>query len=176
MTTETFNLPRETTDGHLNIVIGDFNSHSTAWGYRQTNEDGDRVENWADVNQISLIHDPKLPASFNSSRWRRGYNPDLVFTSSTIASQCEKAVMNPIPHSQHRPIALTVNAVIVPRTAPFRRRFNLSKADWEKFSNDLDQYIKDLPALPTQYDTFVEMIKKSSRQRRPERRIQGTVR
>ncbi|CAH1258394.1 Hypp2004 [Branchiostoma lanceolatum] len=164
---ETFSLPKEATDGKLNIVIGDFNSHSTTWGYRQTNDDGDLVENWADANQMSLIHDPKLPASFNSCRWRRGYNPDLEFASSTIASQCEKVVLHPIPHSQHRPIALRINAVIAPRTVPFRRRFNLKKANWDKFAEDLDLYIKDLPVLPTNYDTFVKMIKKSSRQNIP---------
>ncbi|CAH1250094.1 Hypp8765 [Branchiostoma lanceolatum] len=118
---------------------------------------------------MSLIHDPKLPASFNSCIWRRGYNPDLEFASNTntIASQCEKVVLHPIPHSQHRPIELRVNAVIVPQTVPFRRRFNLKKANWEKFAEYLDLYIKDLPALPIHYDTFVKMIKKSSRQNIP---------
>ncbi|KAI8484868.1 Prostaglandin G/H synthase 1 [Branchiostoma belcheri] len=45
----------------------------------------------------------------------------------------KQTVMN--PHSQHRPIALRVNAVnaTLPRTVPFLRRFNLQKADWEEF-------------------------------------------
>ncbi|XP_011670579.1 uncharacterized protein LOC115921287 [Strongylocentrotus purpuratus] len=128
----------------MNVVIGDFNSHSTTWGYREMNEDGELVETWADANQLSLIHDAKLPASFNSPRWRRGHNPDRIFTSTRIAIQCEKVVLDPIPHSQHRPIAL--NAVITPRGVPFRRRLNLRKANWEKFAKDFYSYIKDLPA------------------------------
>ena len=43
------------------IIIGDFNSHSTQWGYRETNKDGEAVEMWMDKDQVSLIHDPKLP-------------------------------------------------------------------------------------------------------------------
>ena len=75
--------------------------------------------------------------------------------------------MQPVPHSQHRPIVLRVNAVITPRTVPLRRRFNLKKANWEKFAEDLDLYIQDLPASTEHYDTFVKMIKKSSRQNIP---------
>ena len=37
--------------GHGNlphIVIGEFNSHSTTWGYTITNDNGEAVEQWAD--------------------------------------------------------------------------------------------------------------------------------
>jgi len=39
------------------IVIGDFNRHSMAWGYRETNEDGCRVEDWATDQNLMFIHD-----------------------------------------------------------------------------------------------------------------------
>ena len=48
------------------IIIGDFNSHSTIWGYRDTNKDGEAVEEWIDINQLRLVHDTKLPSSFHS--------------------------------------------------------------------------------------------------------------
>ena len=47
------------------IVIGDFNSHSTLWGYTTTDSDGEPVKQWADSNRLSLIHNAKLPKSFN---------------------------------------------------------------------------------------------------------------
>ena len=40
---ETFCLPNAVTDGRVNVVIGDFNSHSVTWGYGETNEDGEKV-------------------------------------------------------------------------------------------------------------------------------------
>lgn len=29
------------------IIIDDFNSHSVNWGFNETNEDGEKVEEWA---------------------------------------------------------------------------------------------------------------------------------
>lgn len=48
------------------IIVGDFNSHNTNWGYNETNEDGIKVEQWAEANDLMFIHDPKLPNTFNS--------------------------------------------------------------------------------------------------------------
>ena len=61
------------------IVIGDFNSHSTLWGHTTTDSDGEAVEQCAYSNRLSLIHNAKLPKSFNSAIWKKGYNPDLIF-------------------------------------------------------------------------------------------------
>ena len=120
------------------IIIGDFNSHSTQWGYKETNKDGEAVEEWMDINQLSLIHDPKLPSSFHSARWRRGYNPDLAIVTSNIAGLCQKIMMDPIPSSQHRPIGIQVNAAVRPTSVPFKRRFNYRKADWKRFTSELE--------------------------------------
>ena len=59
--------------GHRNlphIVIGDFNSHSTTWGYTRTDNEGEAVEHWADSCDFTLIHDAKLPKSFNPDHLR----------------------------------------------------------------------------------------------------------
>ena len=90
--------------GHTNlphIVIGDFNSHSTTWSYATTDNEGEAVEQWADSCDFTLIHDVKLPKSFNSARWKKGYNPDLIFASDSIANMCKKSVMDPIPHTHN---------------------------------------------------------------------------
>ena len=84
---EDFKLPLFTsdTDTKPQIFSSDFNSHSTQWGYKETNNDGAVVEEWIAKYQLSFIHDPKLPPSFHSAHWMRGYNPDLAIVTNNIS-------------------------------------------------------------------------------------------
>ena len=87
------------------------------------------MDQWADSTSLSLIHNAKLPKSFNSAIWKKGYNPDLIFVSSHISDMYEKFVLDPIPRTQHRPICETVNLVIVLQPTASRRRFNMKKVN-----------------------------------------------
>ena len=146
------------------IYIGDFNSHSVQWGYQEDDDNGQRVLTWAQNNDLQLIHDPKLPKSFSSARWKRGYNPDLVFCGSAFAPNCNKFVAQPIPKSQHRPIGAKIVAAVVPREMHFRRRFNFTKADWDAFSSHIDEELANMPPNPANYNGFIDIVKKISRQ------------
>ena len=119
------------------IVIGDFNSH-----------------------RLSLIHNAKLPKSFNSAIWKKGYNPDLIFVSSNTSDMCEKSVLDPI---QHRPICVTVHPVIVQQPTPFRRRFNMRKSKWDDFSTDFDEAIEEVEPITEKYDRFIGLVRVVSR-------------
>ena len=140
---EPFRLPALGQRNKSHIVIGDFNSHSTLWRYTTTNSDVESVEQWADSNSLSLIHNAKLPKSFNSAIWKKGYNLDLIFVSSNISDMCEKSVLDPIPRTQHRPICVTVNPIIVPQPTTSRRRFNLKKVN----------------SIPENYGRFIELLR-----------------
>ena len=98
------------------IVIRDFNSHCTSWSY-----------------DLTLIHDGKLPKSFNSVRCKKGYNPDLIFASAINVNMCKKSIMDLIPHTQHR--------------------FNLMKTDWNGYS------IEDVEPIPANYKCCVKSIR-----------------
>ena len=119
------------------------------------------------VGDFTPIHDAKLPKSFNSARWKKGYNPDLIFASESIANMCKKSVMDPIPHTQHRPICVSVQPVVVPQPTPFRRRFNFRKADWNGYSTELDNSIEDVEPIPSNYNRFVENVQGASRRHIP---------
>lgn len=96
-----FMLPRPASPVHSKpqIIIDDFNSHSTQWRYCETNKEGEAVEDWMDSNQLSLIHDPKLPDLLRSACWKYGYNPDLAMVTNNIAGPWNKMVFDPIPSS-----------------------------------------------------------------------------
>ena len=151
------------------IVIGDFNIHSILWGYTTTDSDGEAVEQWADSNRLSLIHNAKLPKSFNSAIRKKGYNPDLIFVSSNISDICEKSVLDPILRTQHRPICVNVHLVIVPQPTPFRRRFNPRKAKWDDFSTNFDEANEEVEPIPENYDRFFGLIREVSRRHIPMR-------
>ncbi|KAJ8378167.1 hypothetical protein AAFF_G00245530 [Aldrovandia affinis] len=146
------------------VVIGDFNSHHTRWGYDNTNRDGELVESWMENTnmELELIHDAKLPKSFNSCRWRKGYNPDLCFISKRLAHLSEKAVLNPLPKSQHRPISITIKPAITKTEVPFRRRFNLKKAKWTEYSEGMERALLDVEPTPDNYTMFVQAVKKTA--------------
>ena len=134
---QAFDFRSSSTDTTLQVIIGEFNSHITEWGYRSTNDDGNLVERWCDENSLTLINDPKLARSFNNARWKQGYNPDLSFVSPSIVHQCEKLVLEVIPKTQHRPIAIKIKAA-VPKS--------------------VDMGIADIVSSPDIYGSFVDPI------------------
>ena len=105
--------------------------------------------------------------SSNSAWWKKGCNPYLIFTSSSIDNMCVKYVLNHIPSTQHRPMCVTVNYVIVSRPTAFRRRFNLRKANWSGYTTDVDILINEVDPTPENSDKFVEVITVTSRKHIP---------
>ena len=149
------------------IVIGDFNNHTTIWGNDDTDNNGVAVIQWTKSNNLTLIQDAKLPKSFNSARWKKGYNPDLIFASSSIDNMCVKSVLNPSPSTQHRHICVTVYHVLVSRPTAFRRRFNLMKENWSGYATDVDILIDEVDPTPVNYTRFDETIPVTSRKHIP---------
>ena len=75
--------------------------------------------------------------------------------------------MDPIPHTQHRPICVSAHPVMVSQTIPFRRRFNFIKADWNGYSAELDKLIEDVEPNPVNYKCFIESVRAASRRHIP---------
>ena len=61
------------------------------------------------------------------------------------------------PYHNHHQIASHCHALT------FRRRFNLKKANWSKITNEIDQAIANIPAHPSHYNDFVDIMKKAAR-------------
>jgi len=118
---------------------------------------------------MQLVHDPKLPSSFNSKRWKRGYNPDNIFVSENIEQLCTKRIAQPIPRTQHRPIICEIDTAIRGIEVPFRRRYNFKKAKWKNFTNELENIITTIEPTPSEYDHFIKKVKIVSRKHIPRR-------
>ena len=93
---------------HPCLYAGDFNCQHTNRGYTNTSEDGSFLSTWAASGNLSLLYDPKGPASFLSGRWGSETNPDLAFASSSDDNQLPcRRVLEKFPRSQHRPSLIT---------------------------------------------------------------------
>ena len=71
--------------------------------------------------------------------------------------------MEPIPRTQHRPICARANTVVVAHPTPFRKCFNLRKADWDGYSTELDKLIEDVEPIPENYGGIVDKVRVASR-------------
>ena len=140
--------------------MGNFNCHHEQWGYAETDANGSMVETWASLSDLSLVYNPKGQRTFQSCRWKKGYNPDLVFVSQSLSERVTRTVLNPIPHTQHRPVLVSAKPVVSPVVSKPVKRFNFGKADWASFSSELDSKLDTLDPTPANYDSLVALVKK----------------
>ena len=157
-------IETRTQDAKPLLAIGDFNSHNTIWGYQEHNEDGESVEEWAASNDLAIVHNQKDKPSFYSARWKRGYNPDLVFVSTRHFTNFNKCIGKPIPKSQHRPVIIEVKPAVQPLETNGIPRFNFRKARWPDFTAELDKRITEtkLDPEPKNYQAFQKLVWETS--------------
>ena len=99
------------------------------------------------------MHDPELPSSFNSGH--------LCYQPNCRVLQQDNVRTSTTP--QHQPIGVQVNAAIAVQMVPFRRQFNLKKANWEQYAYHLDAAVENIHATPEFYDQFVNALRKLAR-------------
>ena len=113
--------PRKPTDPPLPyclqpaLIAGDLNSVHTEWGYRTNDKAGEKLNNWANQNNLHLLYNPQDKGTFFSARWQKEYTPDLVFVTEQegkSAMQARLEALNNFPSSQHRPILITTGLKI----------------------------------------------------------------
>ena len=96
------------------------------------------MDQWAESQNLNIIHDAKLPKLFKSGRWKKDNNPDLAFVSSDIAKLYNKLVLQFIARTQNHPIDFKINAALTPKTVAFQRCFNYTKQAGKSFQTNLN--------------------------------------
>ena len=116
------------------IVVGDFNSHSEAWGYPESDRRGEEIEEWQVDTKLLLINDPEDPPTFYSRRWLTTTTPDLALATENIARKTTREVLNQLGGSDHKPVLLSIDLNYKPSEPKSLPRWNYKKANWNKFS------------------------------------------
>ena len=137
------------------IYAGDFNCQHTNWGYNQSSNNGNCLVDWAANNALTLLYDPKEPASFLSGRWNTGTNPDLAFATTLPRFQPpDRRVLGKFPRSQHRPSLITAAKLVTPTASKPVKRWNFRKANWNRYCLLTNPSTKDLPSPQTAQRTW----------------------
>ena len=126
------------------LVVGDFNSHSTSWGYDVTDPRGDEVEDWQIESNMILLNDPEDPPTFFSRRWLTTTTPDLAFATDDLSHKTSRKVLSQLGGSDHKPVLLAINLQYRPSSSKTFPRWNYKKADWEMFSSLSNEYCKSI--------------------------------
>jgi hypothetical protein len=153
---------------HPSVLVGDFNSHHPDWGYKEPNEDGALLQNWASCNDFHLIHDSKQRGTFRSARWQRDYSPDLCWISMVDGhpQPASCTVLDDFPHSQHRPSVIHIGLRLPIIRGIERKRWNFRKANWTDFEDKTERSITLIPltSVPVEeaYQRFVSAIMKAA--------------
>ena len=123
---EQFLLPPHGSRTMPHIVIGDFNSHNTLWGYTSTDNDGKAVDMWVQ----SIYHSYIMRSCRNHSTllYRRKGTSRTSYLHRQTFRICVRSLFS-IQHRSNLCQCKPSNRC----TTTFSRRFNLKKAAWKRF-------------------------------------------
>lgn len=155
---------------HPSIILGDFNSHHSDWGYNKNDDSGIETSEWAGQNDLSLIFNPKERGTFKSARWNKDYTPDLLFVTKDTKGKTlpvTREVLEDFPHSQHRPVLIRTGIQIPLNNSLPAPRWNFRKADWKGFAKDIDKTCLRIPPKTENICRFTKLILKSSKKHIP---------
>lgn len=117
---------------HREIWCGDFNAHNSLWGSKQTDLNGEAVE--------EMMNDRMLVCLNNGYGTRINIYKnetsciDLTLVDRKIASRCEWEIdQSTSMGSDHFPITCAVDIEFKIEQSYVPQRWNFKKADWEKF-------------------------------------------
>ena len=70
-------------------------------------------------------------------QWSSHNNPDLAFVSEQAGNhtQTSRVILDPFPHSQHRPSLITTNLFLPCSSSLPLLEWNFRRANWEKFTD-----------------------------------------
>ncbi|GFX10851.1 hypothetical protein TNCV_3196131 [Trichonephila clavipes] len=115
------------------FILGDFNAHSTRWGYVQNCPVGNLVEDFIDTNEINFIENSMASPTFLSYRGASSH-PYLLLAHPDLTPFVYHHLIQAPGGVGHK--ILPVNISNPGEThAPRVTRWNLKKANWEKYAS-----------------------------------------
>ena len=134
------------------IVLGDFNTHHPWWDpLAACSPDADRLVDWIDQNNLSLLNTPGVGTFYRPNLARESVL-DLTLATATIASRIQDWQVLPDLGSDHYGILFTV--IGTGQNNLFENpiqtsRYNTSLANWDLFATTIKSSIANNPIFNT---------------------------
>ena len=125
------------------LALGDFNSHSPSWGYKDINAKGENVEQWMTDNQLVLINKPDDDPSYYSRAWKTNSTPDLAIATDNIHKIAQREVCKQLGGSDHKPIIIDIERC-GSKQDKLPPSWNYKKANWDLFKQLSDDYTRSI--------------------------------
>ena len=118
-----------------NIIVGDFNSHSTLWGSTRTDANGRVIEELLEEHDLTVLNTGEGTFVKPNSE---GYSPlDLTIVPIDLSLRARWEVMLDTLGSDHLPVITTIDqAPALQAHEP--PKWDLKRADWALFSRELE--------------------------------------
>ena len=127
------------------ILAGDFNGHSTQWGYARANKTGSSIEELCGSTNLVVLQDENSTPTLLHRAHNTLSRPDLTILSADLFNKQKTEVLDGIG-SDHRPILTTIDNGTA-RSFPRKTRWNFKKANWELFKTTSDQLLQDIEEI-----------------------------
>ena len=127
------------------ILLGDFNAHSSLWDDSTDASDrrGKKIEDWiADTGMASLNTGEATHTNRSTGKLTA---PDITFVHSSMMDKLSWRTLNMLG-SDHKPILITYEDEMVRVNNKPKFKWKLESADWEKYSQDVED------SIPKTYD------------------------
>lgn len=115
------------------VFVGDFNSHNIIWGSEKVDKRGHIIEDFLNTNNLNLLNDTSS-THFNISS-NNFSSIDLSITSPSLHTHFNWFVTEDLYGSDHFPIVIPI---MHSSNLENRPKWNLKKADWRSFQNDIN--------------------------------------
>ena len=122
--------------------MGDINAHSTIWDDNArngvTDRRGEKIEDWLAENNMACINTGEA-THISRSTGKEG-TPDTSFIHSSLLDKVSWKTTNKMG-SDHKPIIITYEDQMMKIKTRTKYKWKISEADWEKFTNEIEQKI-----------------------------------
>lgn len=121
------------------IILGDLNAHNRIWGSSTNNNRGNIIQNILENCDNLILLNNGQPTRFNALNGTCSAI-DITMATNDIAYLLQWNPHNDLCNSDHFPLFINLQAENLQSLTSKTRRWNIKKADWNKFKSYLQQH------------------------------------